>query len=147
MDDQIDNELCRERTDRKKKAKREVKVLLLGQSESGKSTVLKNFCLKYVPTQWKAKLRFWCAVIQLNLIQNVLTILDLMHGHLTALDFPQAQAPPRRTRTAACPSTQHARTSPSTPPLRVLPGGHRPHPKHRLLHLRLSLLREVGDLH
>jgi predicted nucleic acid-binding Zn ribbon protein len=45
MDDQIDNELCRECMDRKKKAKREVKVLLLGQSESGKSTVLKSTSL------------------------------------------------------------------------------------------------------
>jgi GTPase SAR1 family protein len=45
MDDQIDNKLCREHVDRKKKAKREVKVLLLGQSKSGKSTVLKSMSL------------------------------------------------------------------------------------------------------
>jgi guanine nucleotide-binding protein subunit alpha len=51
MDDKINNELRRERVDRKKKAKREVKVLMLGQSESGKTTVLKSmsFCAPHPP--------------------------------------------------------------------------------------------------
>jgi polynucleotide 5'-kinase involved in rRNA processing len=42
VNDQIDDEIRKERAERKKKAKREVRVLLLGQSESGKSTVLKS---------------------------------------------------------------------------------------------------------
>ncbi|KAJ6482224.1 guanine nucleotide-binding protein alpha subunit [Mycena vitilis] len=135
--DQIDDELRKERAERKKRSKREVKLLLLGQSESGKSTVLKNFRLKYAPTQWKAELRSWRAVIQLNLIQNVVTILDVMQDRLAALDSP----------TETTPSSSYGRASIDSDITLAAP---RVSPavltqRHRLLNLRLSPLREVGD--
>ncbi|KAJ7865298.1 G-protein alpha subunit-domain-containing protein [Mycena olivaceomarginata] len=144
MYDQIDDELRRERTDKKKKAKREVKVLLLCQSESGKSTVLKNFRLKYA-TQWKAKLGFWRTVIQLNLIQNVLTILDLMHGR-TAASSPSTPCerkrrpaePVRHRLDVLGPLCRHCRCTRSPADIVLTQ-------KHHLLHLRLSPLREVSD--
>ncbi|KAF7359810.1 Guanine nucleotide-binding protein alpha-4 subunit [Mycena venus] len=145
VSDQIDDELRKERADRKKRSKREVKVLLLGQAESGKSTVLKNFRLKYAPTQWKAELRSWRAVIQLNLIQNVLTILDLMQDHLAVLDSPPASAAPP-------PQSPYGRVSidSTLSDISVATGGRSPADivltqKHRVLNLRLSPLREVGD--
>ncbi|KAK7045075.1 guanine nucleotide-binding protein alpha-4 subunit [Favolaschia claudopus] len=158
VSDQIDDELKKERADRKRKAKREVKVLLLGQSESGKSTVLKNFRLKYAPTQWKGELRSWRAVIQLNLIHNVLTILDLMQDSLTALDSPQPQQSPSpsasSTPSATSSSSPWGRVSvdstvssitlaagTSAPAAPTVPLTQ----KHRLLNLRLSPLREVAD--
>ncbi|KAJ7601881.1 guanine nucleotide-binding protein alpha subunit [Mycena polygramma] len=138
--DQIDDDLHKERAERKKRSKREVKLLLLGQSESGKSTVLKNFRLKYAPAQWKAELRSWRAVIQLNLIQNVITILDVMQDRLAAIDSP--------TETGSPPSSPYGRASidsdvtlgnPRTSAAVVLTQS------HRLLNLRLSPLREVSD--
>ncbi|KAJ7894161.1 guanine nucleotide-binding protein alpha subunit [Mycena olivaceomarginata] len=146
VSDQIDDELRRERADRKKKSKREVKVLLLGQSESGKSTVLKNFRLKYASPQWKAELRSWRAVIQLNLIQNVLVILDLMQDHLAVLDSPTdstasgsfTPSPYGRTSIDSTLSDISVATERSPASISLTQ-------KHRVLNLRLSPLREVGD--
>ncbi|KAJ7154911.1 guanine nucleotide binding protein, alpha subunit, partial [Mycena crocata] len=144
VSDQIDDELRKERADRKRRAKREVKVLLLGQSESGKSTVLKNFRLKYAPLQWKAELRSWRAVIQLNLIQNVLCILDVMQEALATLPGtpPEGTAPssftaPAPSSRASIDSTLSEMTSTATPVALTQ--------KHRLLSMRLSPLREVED--
>ncbi|KAJ7260485.1 guanine nucleotide binding protein, alpha subunit [Mycena haematopus] len=145
VSDQIDDELRKERSDKKKKSRREVKVLLLGQSESGKSTVLKNFRLKYAPTQWKAELRSWRAVIQLNLIQNVLTILDLMHDRLALLDSPTIEP------SSFAPSPYGRSSVDSTLSDVTLATSGRPAAnivltqKHRVLNLRLSPLREVCD--
>ncbi|KAJ7186121.1 guanine nucleotide-binding protein alpha subunit [Mycena filopes] len=134
VSDAIDDALSRERAERKKRARREVRVLLLGQSESGKSTVLKNFRLKYAPQQWKAELRSWRAVIQLNLIQNVVTILDALAPFL---DSP-----------GSMPTSEHPRTSLDSHLPTNADGnanGIALGQTHRLLHMRLSPLREVGD--
>ncbi|KAF8589116.1 G-alpha-domain-containing protein [Ramaria rubella] len=60
------------------KKTRPVKILLLGQSESGKSTALKNFQIIHTPQAWAAERASWRAVIQLNLIRSVRFILDAM---------------------------------------------------------------------
>jgi guanine nucleotide-binding protein subunit alpha len=164
VSDQIDDDLRKERAEKKKQSKREVKLLLLGQSESGKSTVLKSayscraaalfgshfadFRLKYASKQWKAELRSWRAVIQLNLIQNVITILDVMHDRLALLDTPTNSpgalfTPPSwaagRTSVDSTVSDITLSMSGRTSANIVLTQ------KHRLLNLRLSPLREVGD--
>ncbi|KAJ6472841.1 G-protein alpha subunit [Mycena vitilis] len=149
VSDQIDDDLRKERAERKKRARREVKLLLLGQSESGKSTVLKNFRLKYAPTQWKAELRSWRAVIQLNLIQNVITILDVMQERLATIDsptepiapFPSAfiPSPYGRSSIDSTLSDVTLATSGRSTSAIVLTQ------KHQLLSRRLSPLREVGD--
>ncbi|KAJ6477821.1 guanine nucleotide-binding protein alpha subunit [Mycena vitilis] len=132
ISDQIDDDLRKERAERKKRAKREVKLLLLGQSESGKSTVLKNFRLKYAPSQWKAELRSWRAVIQLNLIQNVITILDVLQARLAAMDSPtdSASSYGRASMDSTSDTLEHTVVLTQS---------------HRLLNLRLSPLREVGE--
>ncbi|KAH9977002.1 guanine nucleotide binding protein, alpha subunit [Russula compacta] len=55
-----------------------VKVLLLGQSESGKSTTLKNFQMQYARETWLEERSSWRAIIQLNLIRSIVTLLDLI---------------------------------------------------------------------
>ncbi|OBZ74732.1 Guanine nucleotide-binding protein alpha-1 subunit [Grifola frondosa] len=76
VSERIDEQLKAERAAQKKN--RFIKVLLLGQSESGKSTTLKNFQLTYAQDAWAAERESWRMVIQLNLIRNVNTILDLL---------------------------------------------------------------------
>ncbi|KZT23005.1 G-alpha-domain-containing protein [Neolentinus lepideus HHB14362 ss-1] len=83
VSDEIDEMLRQERAGMKKK--RPVRVLLLGQSESGKSTTLKNFQLTYARKAWAEERSSWKAVVQLNLVRNVNTILDLLSREMGPL--------------------------------------------------------------
>ncbi|KAI5991351.1 guanine nucleotide binding protein, alpha subunit [Pisolithus marmoratus] len=74
VSDRIDEMLREEKRD--KRMKPEVKVLLLGQSESGKSTTLKQFQLMHAPAAFHADRLAWRAVIYLNLVRSILRILD-----------------------------------------------------------------------
>ncbi|KAF7296871.1 Guanine nucleotide-binding protein alpha-4 subunit [Mycena indigotica] len=150
VSDAIDDELRRERQDRKKRGKREVKVLLLGQSESGKSTVLKNFRLKYAPAQWKAELQSWRAVVQLNLVQNVLTILDVLQERLSlpeATEVPTGSSPPSSFPTGSRTSFDSTISDITTAPPALSPAAAKVQlsQKHRILLLRLSPLRKVAE--
>ncbi|KAL5498686.1 hypothetical protein ACEPAH_2041 [Sanghuangporus vaninii] len=75
ISDMIDEELARQRA-AEKKGQRPVKILLLGQSESGKSTTLKNFQLMNSPKAFRAERLSWRAVVQLNIVRSVRLILD-----------------------------------------------------------------------
>ncbi|PPQ78035.1 hypothetical protein CVT25_015580 [Psilocybe cyanescens] len=77
VSDSIDDMLRIERNERKK-SKTEVNVLLLGQSESGKSTTLKQFQLLHSPSAFHAERIAWRAVIYLNLVRSVRRILDAL---------------------------------------------------------------------
>lgn len=70
----IDNSLKAERMQQKKKSV--VRLLLLGQSESGKSTTLRHFQRLYTPSAFRAERILWRSVIQLNIVRSVRTILD-----------------------------------------------------------------------
>ncbi|KAJ6595494.1 G-protein alpha subunit [Mycena vulgaris] len=58
--------------------KRAVKILLLGQSESGKSSVLRNFRLAFTPKYFESEWLIWTTVIQLNLISSIKKILTVL---------------------------------------------------------------------
>ncbi|KAI0056631.1 G-alpha-domain-containing protein [Artomyces pyxidatus] len=73
---EIDEAIRLERQRNKKK--RIVRVLLLGQSESGKSTTLRQFQRIYTPTAFREERVHWRAIIQLNLIRSVHTILTAL---------------------------------------------------------------------
>jgi guanine nucleotide-binding protein subunit alpha len=49
-----------------------------GQAESGKSTILRNFQLKYAPNAFHAEAAAWRAVIDLNLVRSVTFLLNLL---------------------------------------------------------------------
>ncbi|TFK72811.1 G-alpha-domain-containing protein [Pluteus cervinus] len=80
----IDASIKAEKQARRKK--RIVRLLLLGQSESGKSTTLRQFQRLYTPTAFREERILWRAVIQLNIVRSIRTILD-------ALTFPIVQTP------------------------------------------------------
>ncbi|EIM82115.1 G-alpha-domain-containing protein [Stereum hirsutum FP-91666 SS1] len=75
--EKIDEEINQERLALKKGPK-PVKLLLLGQSESGKSTTLKNFQLLASPKAFKAERAVWRSVIQLNVVRSIHLILDII---------------------------------------------------------------------
>ncbi|KAJ7735552.1 guanine nucleotide binding protein, alpha subunit [Mycena maculata] len=77
VSDGIDEQISRERQQAKREPK-PVKILLLGQSESGKSTTLKNFQLMVAPQAFRAERASWRAIIHLNVIRSVRIILDAL---------------------------------------------------------------------
>ncbi|KAL1730434.1 guanine nucleotide binding protein, alpha subunit [Schizophyllum commune] len=90
---EIDAEIKAERQAKKKK--RIVRLLLLGQSESGKSTTLRQFQRLYTPTAFREERILWRAVIQLNVVRSMRTILDAVHHELVAT---AALAPAHKSR-------------------------------------------------
>lgn len=65
------------------------KVLLLGQAEAGKSSILKNLQIYFAPKTFRAEAEQWRPVVHLNLLRSVNFILDMLdykssssqHGH------------------------------------------------------------------
>ncbi|OJA09485.1 hypothetical protein AZE42_05856 [Rhizopogon vesiculosus] len=72
----IDDSIRAEKQAQKKKGI--VRLLLLGQSESGKSTTLRHFQRLYTPTAFHEERILWRSVIQLNIVRSVRTILDVL---------------------------------------------------------------------
>ncbi|KAF9518162.1 hypothetical protein BS47DRAFT_1371160 [Hydnum rufescens UP504] len=69
ISDKIDEQIRLEREEiNQRKKNGDVKILLLGQSESGKSTTIKNFQMLYSPQAWRQEHISWRAVIYLNLV-------------------------------------------------------------------------------
>ncbi|KAG7095787.1 hypothetical protein E1B28_006488 [Marasmius oreades] len=66
-----------------KKESHILKVLLLGQAESGKSTTLKNFRMQYDQAAWQKEKDGWRTVVQLNLIRSIITITTLIEAELS----------------------------------------------------------------
>ncbi|KIP06671.1 hypothetical protein PHLGIDRAFT_106742 [Phlebiopsis gigantea 11061_1 CR5-6] len=136
VSDEIDEQIRQERAALKKQ-KRPIKVLLLGQSESGKSTTLKNFQLAYAGQAWAEERIAWRTVIQLNLIRSVVNILDVLNQEMTPTAGDDSGSSDSEDGPPARPAT--ASSAPTTP-LRFSE-------KHRLLRLRLAPLRSLqGDL-
>ncbi|TFL03021.1 guanine nucleotide binding protein, alpha subunit [Pterulicium gracile] len=72
----IDEELRKEGQRRKEASKRQVKVMLLGQAESGKSTLEKQFQLYYASSTLDHERPTWRPIVYFNIIKAVRMILD-----------------------------------------------------------------------
>ncbi|KAF9226022.1 G-alpha-domain-containing protein [Gyrodon lividus] len=89
ISDQIDEEIRAHRATLKEQ-ERIVKILLLGQSESGKSTTLKNFRMRFARDKWVQERASWRTVIQLNLVRSVNTILEIIQREIDDEDEEDA---------------------------------------------------------
>ncbi|KZP22348.1 G-alpha-domain-containing protein [Athelia psychrophila] len=72
----IDEDLKQEYIKRRDARRREVKVMMLGQAESGKSTLQKQFQLFYASQSLEHERPSWRPVVYLNIITAVRMILD-----------------------------------------------------------------------
>lgn len=140
VNDEIDARLKLDRAEWKRR-KKAVKLLLLGQAESGKSTTLKNFQMLYSSETWNKTRANWRAVIQLNLIRHVLMILDLVNSHLvipsSSASSPSSLYPATHALPLVSTSNPRAPEIMTSLPLPALTD------KHRTLKLRLAPLRHV----
>jgi len=84
ISDDIDRELRLEMQAARRRSC--IKILLLGQSESGKSTVLKNFQRRYDPLAFDRERAVWRAVCQLNVVRSFGIILDVLNQFFYAQD-------------------------------------------------------------
>ncbi|KAH0585358.1 hypothetical protein H2248_008597 [Termitomyces sp. 'cryptogamus'] len=85
VSEQIDEELRQER-ERMKRNKGDVKLLLLGQAESGKSTLQKQFQLMYKPSSIDQERVSWKTVIYFNVVHSLKHILSTLEAWDDTLD-------------------------------------------------------------
>ncbi|KAH9083827.1 G-protein alpha subunit [Lactarius deliciosus] len=90
----IDDEIKREREQIKKKQKqrKEVKVMLLGQAESGKSTLQKQFQLYHASQTLDRERPSWRPIVYFNTIKAVRTILDELDWDFTTYASQEDEA-------------------------------------------------------
>ncbi|KAJ7678993.1 guanine nucleotide-binding protein [Mycena polygramma] len=79
VSEQIDEELRQER-ERLKRSRGDVKLLLLGQAESGKSTLQKQFQLMYKPNSIEQERSSWRTVIYFNVVHSLKHILTTLES-------------------------------------------------------------------
>ncbi|KAF8223873.1 guanine nucleotide-binding protein [Tricholoma matsutake] len=91
VSEQIDEDLRLER-ERLKRRKGDVKLLLLGQAESGKSTLQKQFQLMYKPSTIDQERISWKTVIYFNVIRTLKHILATLEAWDDSLDDELEQA-------------------------------------------------------
>ncbi|KAJ7140960.1 guanine nucleotide binding protein, alpha subunit [Mycena epipterygia] len=76
VSDSIDEDIKKEAARRQTESRKEVKVMLLGQAESGKSTLQKQFQLYHASHTLDVERPSWRIVVYANLIKAVRTILE-----------------------------------------------------------------------
>ncbi|KIM89646.1 hypothetical protein PILCRDRAFT_812466 [Piloderma croceum F 1598] len=139
----IDEELKAEKAAIKKK-KNGVKVLVLGQSESGKSTIIKNFQLAYAYQAWLDERASWRSVIYLNLIRSVNHILEILALEMSNQDSSRHGPSPATARSLAhLRHSEESETDVSDDETFVAQPPFAFTGKHKLLKLSLAPLRGV----
>jgi guanine nucleotide-binding protein subunit alpha len=79
ISEQIDEELSVER-EQLRKSRDDVKLLLLGQAESGKSTLQKQFQLMYSPASLESERMSWRTVVYFNVVRSIKQILTTLEA-------------------------------------------------------------------
>ncbi|KAJ7170870.1 guanine nucleotide binding protein, alpha subunit [Mycena crocata] len=88
VSEQIDEELRQER-EKLRRSRGDVKLLLLGQAESGKSTLQKQFQLMYKPNSIEQERSSWRTVIYFNVVHSLKHILTTLEAWDDSFDEAQ----------------------------------------------------------
>ncbi|KAI6045255.1 G-protein alpha subunit-domain-containing protein [Pisolithus marmoratus] len=160
VSDTIDEELSRQRV-ADRKGPKPIKILLLGQSESGKSTTLKSkpddICLfseliyldsdvsdlqlMHSPKTFRAEKAYWRSIIQLNVVQSILAILDII-SRAHAVSNPFTSHAHGSSSQSSSGHVSHGSSSSSFPP-----SGHKDYPPLTAEHLKLKMrLAPLGQV-
>jgi guanine nucleotide-binding protein subunit alpha len=110
------------------KRKKAIKILLLGQAESGKSTTLKNFQLAFTPNHFRTERAAWKTIIQLNLIGSIKKLLEVLQDEM---DSYAPAKPVTSTSTSSLSRSTSSARLPASGPLTD---------DHRRIRMRLSPL-------
>ncbi|KAJ7057095.1 heterotrimeric G protein alpha subunit [Mycena amicta] len=114
ISDNIDEEIKRDRA-AQRKARKELRILLLGQGES-------DFRMQYAREAWEQERNGWRSVVQLNIIRSIILILEIIEADMSGnAPLDDDEAPRRFSDSSADAFTD----------------------KHRLLMIRLAPLRGV----
>ncbi|KAG8961992.1 hypothetical protein FRC03_004759 [Tulasnella sp. 419] len=146
--DQIDEEIKAARENHKKKKTSEIRLLLLGQSSSGKSTLQKQFQLLYAPSTLDLERTSWQPVVYINLVKSIRTILEALEFEYDndndaedLLPIPPISPP---SPTQNLPSSSKGKAKDDTPPSPIsnpsTPAPDSPAWSQQLATLRLRLL-------
>ncbi|OJA17721.1 hypothetical protein AZE42_04804, partial [Rhizopogon vesiculosus] len=106
-----------------------VKVLVMGQPESGKLAMLRNLQFALHPTYFHDEALKWKTIIQLNLIDSVKTLLSIVENELE-ISGPRSRSPTDSISTSLLDHYQHTR-------MRLLP----------LLSMETNLTRQLHPEH
>ncbi|KAF8435441.1 G-protein alpha subunit [Boletus edulis BED1] len=130
IDDAI--EKSRKQLEKRKSA---VKILLLGQAESGKSTMLRNFQLAFCPTFFRRETPIWKIIIQLNLIGSVKRLLAIIEDEL---DTSSSRSNNRNDQPIASSSSRPATANRPSPSRHVSPSSSSSISRHISFDLKLD---------
>jgi guanine nucleotide-binding protein subunit alpha len=97
ISEEIDEEIKQER-ERLKRNKDDIKLLLLGQAESGKSTLQKQFQLMYKPNSLEQERISWKTVIYFNVVHSLKHILNTLEAWDDSADDEPDYSPEPRPR-------------------------------------------------
>ncbi|KEP53220.1 guanine nucleotide-binding protein alpha-4 subunit [Rhizoctonia solani 123E] len=78
ISDNIDQALKAERVAKAAARRKQRKVLVLGQSESGKSTLVKQFRLMQSSEAFAIERNSWKCIIYLNIVRSILKVIDIV---------------------------------------------------------------------
>ncbi|KAL4248987.1 P-loop containing nucleoside triphosphate hydrolase [Abortiporus biennis] len=115
----VDIQESRKAFERRKKA---IKILLLGQAESGKSTTLKNFQLAFSPQHFRSEKLAWRTIIQLNLIRSIKQLLDVLQEEWAGIQKTTSPTPAGILSSSSSKGNgAHSSPSATPPPVPPLP--------------------------
>ncbi|KAF7325102.1 hypothetical protein MKEN_00553300 [Mycena kentingensis (nom. inval.)] len=108
VSDSIDEDIRKEAAMRQGERCRQVKVLLLGQAEAGKSTLQKQLQLYHASHTLDAERPSWRIVVYSNLVKAVRTILDELEYEFAQAREEYPYMPPSSARSYSYPTDLHS---------------------------------------